>query len=410
LRLLDLIKQLMITVQQAEKLILENILDLGAEIVLFDQSLGRVLAENIKTDRDLPPFNRVTMDGIGINYSAIEKGTIQFKIKATQAAGDNPININADDECIEIMTGAALPASIDTIIRYEEVEIENGNATLLVSDVKKGQNIHIQGADKKQGEIILTPGQLITPAVISLVASVGETELRVKRKPRIVILSSGDELVEVSAMPSPYQIRRSNNYMVKAILAQQGLEAAMLHIPDNPEVIKQQLQLCIKNYDVILLSGGISMGKFDYIPQALKELEVEQIFHKVQQRPGKPFWFGKHSNGVVVFAFPGNPVATFMCMQRYFIPWLQASMDLSAKQKVYAVLDRDFTFLPQLQYFLQVKLSYSEQGQLLATPVEGNGSGDFANLADTDAFMELPLEKSEFKKGEVYPVYIFNQV
>jgi molybdopterin molybdotransferase len=395
----------MITVQQAEKLILENILDLGAEIVLFDQSLGRVLAENIKTDRDLPPFNRVTMDGIGISHSAIENGSIQFKIKATQAAGDNPIDISADAECIEIMTGAALPASIDTIIRYEDVEIKNGNATLLVSDVKKGQNIHIQGADKKQGEVILTPGQLITPAVISLVASVGETELRVKRKPRVVILSSGDELVEVSAMPSPYQIRRSNNYMVKAILALQGLEAAMLHIPDNPEVIKQQLQLCLKNYDVILLSGGISMGKFDYIPQVLKELEVEQIFHKVQQRPGKPFWFGKHSNGVVVFAFPGNPVATFMCMQRYFIPWLQASMGLSAKQKIYAVLDQDFAFQPQLQCFLHVKLSYSEHGQLLATPVEGNGSGDFANLADTDAFMELPLEKNEFKKGEVYQVW-----
>ncbi|MDB5004303.1 MAG: molybdopterin molybdenumtransferase MoeA [Mucilaginibacter sp.] len=395
----------MITVQQAEKLILENACDFGAEIVLFDQSLDRVLAENIKTDRDLPPFNRVTMDGVGINYSAIEKGTIQFKIKATQAAGDNPIDISADDECIEIMTGAALAASIDTVIRYEDIEINDDKATLLISNVKKDQNIHKQGADKKQGEIILTPGQLITPAVISLVASVGETELRVKRKPKIVILSSGDELVEVSATPSPYQIRWSNNYMVKAILAQQGLEAAMLHIPDNPEVIKQQIQICLKNYDVILLSGGISMGKFDYIPQALKELEVEQIFHKVQQRPGKPFWFGKHSNGVMIFAFPGNPVATFMCMQRYFIPWLHVSMGLSVKQIVYAVLDQDFAFLPQLQYFLQVKLSYSEQGQLLATPIEGNGSGDFANLADTDAFMELPLEKNEFKKGEAYQVW-----
>jgi len=305
------------------------------------------------------------------------------------------------------MTGAALPISIDTVIRYEDVEIRDGLATLLISDIKKGQNIHKQGADKKQREIILTPGQLINPAVVSLVASVGETELRVKRKPRIVILSSGDELVEVSATPSPYQIRRSNNYMMKAILAQQGLEPAMLHIPDDPEVIRQQLQLCLKNYDVILISGGISVGKFDYIPEALKELEVEQIFHKVQQRPGKPFWFGKHSNGVMVFAFPGNPVATFMCMQRYFIPWLYASMGLSVKQKTYAVLDQDFSFQPQLQYFLQVKLSYSEQGQLLASPVEGNGSGDFANLADIDAFMELPLEKNEFKKGEIFRVWQF---
>jgi molybdopterin molybdotransferase len=182
----------------------------------------------------------------------------------------------------------------------------------------------------------------------------------------------------------------------------------MLHIPDDPEATKQNILQCLHNYDVILLSGGISMGKFDYIPQALKELEVTQVFHKVAQRPGKPFWFGKHDNGVVVFAFPGNPVATFMCLHRYFLPWLQASTGLNSKPPVYAVLNKDVIFNPQLSYFLQIKLNFSEQGQLLANPIEGNGSGDFANLADTDAFMELPLNKNEFKKGEVYPIWSFN--
>ena len=400
----------MITVQQAEKLILENAVDFGAEIILFEESLGRVLAENIKADRDLPPFNRVSMDGIAINYKAIEQGIGTFNIKTTQAAGDTPIDIKELDDCIEIMTGAALPASVDTVIRYEGLEIRNGKAVVLITGIKKGQNLHLQGTDKKQGEIVLTLGQIITPSVISLVASVGETELRVKRTPRVVIISSGDELVEVADTPSPYQIRQSNNYMLKAILDDLGIAAGMLHIPDNPEIIKHQLQECLKNYDVILLSGGISMGKFDYIPQALKELNVEQVFHKVQQRPGKPFWFGKHSNGVVVFAFPGNPGATFMCAQRYFIPWLNASLGVIPKANVYAILDRDFTFKPQLQYYLQVKLNFNEQGKLLATPVEGNGSGDFANLANTDAFMELPLEKSEFKKGEVYKVWLFNKL
>ncbi|MDB5156556.1 MAG: molybdopterin molybdenumtransferase MoeA [Mucilaginibacter sp.] len=400
----------MITVQQAEQIILENAGDYGAEIVLFDEALGRVLAENIKTDRDLPAFNRVTMDGIAISFKAVEQGIKTFTIKATQAAGDTPAEIEGLNECIEIMTGAALPGSVDTVIRYEDLEIKDGKATLLTCEIKKGQNLHLKGADKKQGEIILTPGQLITPAVISLVASVGETELRVKRIPRVVILSSGDELVEVGATPSAYQIRRSNSYMLQAILAQQGLKATVKHIPDDPEIIKQQLGLCLQNFDVILLSGGISMGKFDYIPQALKELQVTQLFHKVQQRPGKPFWFGRHNNGVVVFAFPGNPVASFMCTQRYFIPWLNASLGLSPKKNVYAILNEDFSFQPQLEYYLQVKLNFNEQGQLLATPVEGNGSGDFANLADTDAFMELPLEKIIFKKGEIYKVWIFNQL
>jgi molybdopterin molybdotransferase len=184
----------------------------------------------------------------------------------------------------------------------------------------------------------------------------------------------------------------------------------MVHIPDEPVAIRSTLQQCLVNFDVLLLSGGISMGKFDYIPQVLKELEVDQIFHKVQQRPGKPFWFGKHANGPVVFAFPGNPGATFMCTHRYFIPWLNASLGAESKQVVYAVLNSDFFFQPQLQYFLQVKLSFAEDGRLLATPVAGNGSGDFANLADTDAFMELPLSKNEFKKGEAYRVWMFNQL
>lgn len=397
----------MITVQQAEKLILENTRDYGNEIVLFDEALGRVLAEEIKTDRDLPPFNRVTMDGIAVKYAAIAQNIKTFKIKATQAAGDVPIEIDADDECIEIMTGAALPKSVDTVIRYEDIEINDGKATILGDNIKQGQNLHLKGSDKQKGEIILTPGRLITPAVISLIASVGETELRVKRIPRVVILSSGDELVDVSDTPSPYQIRRSNSYMLQAMLAQQGIKGSIRHVPDDEAIIKQQLGLCLQHYDVILLSGGISMGKFDYIPQALKDLHVEEIFHKVQQRPGKPFWFGKHGNGVVVFAFPGNPVASFMCMQRYFVPWLNASLAIQSKETVYAVLADDFKFQPSLEYYLQVKLHYSKEGQLLATPVVGNGSGDFANLADTDAFVELPSDKTTFKKGEVYKIWPF---
>lgn len=398
----------MITVVEADKLIAEHIGDYGAEIVPFDMAVGRVLAETIKADRDLPPFNRASMDGIAINYKAIEEGITSFKIKATQAAGDKPIDIDNNDECIEIMTGAALAASVDTIIRYEDIEIKDGFATLTISSIHKGQSVHAQGTDKKQGDIILSPGRLIDAAVINSIASVGETEVRVKRLPRVVIISSGDELVEVGVKPSPYQIRKSNSYSIQAVLSQHGITAGMLHIPDDAETTKQNILQCLHNYDVILLSGGISMGKFDYIPQALKELEVTQVFHKVQQRPGKPFWFGKHDNGVVVFAFPGNPVSTFMCLHRYFIPWLQASTGLNKKSPIYAVLDKEVTFKPQLTYFLQVKLNFSEQGQLLATPIEGNGSGDFANLADTDAFMELPLEKNEFKKGEAYLTWPFN--
>jgi molybdopterin molybdotransferase len=400
----------MITVEEAEKIIQAELRDYGAEIMPFELTLGRVLAENIKADHDLPPFNRVTMDGIAISYDALENGISSFHVKATQAAGDPQIMVFEPDHCIEIMTGAALPPSVDTVIRYEDLEMRAGLASVIVNhtDIKQGQNIHYQGRDKKKDDIVAKSGQLITPAIISLVASVGETELRVKKLPRIVIISSGDELVEVEQTPLMYQVRKSNNYTVKAILQENGIDAVMMHIPDNPEVTQKIIKECLQNFDVLLLSGGISAGKFDYIPKALEELQVEKLFYKVQQRPGKPFWFGKHQNGAVVFAFPGNPVATFMCMYRYFLPWLQATLGLDAKQAVYAVLNKDFHFHPELKYMLQVKLQLTQQGRLTASPIEGNGSGDFANLAGTDAFMELPLEKNEFKKGEVYRVYIFD--
>jgi molybdopterin molybdotransferase len=397
----------MTTVEEAENIINAHISDYGAEIVPFEMALGRVLAENIKADRDLPPFNRVTMDGIAVNFGAIESGISTFRIKGTQAAGDIPVDIEDLTECIEIMTGAMLPNSADTVIRYEDLELRAGLATLVTNEIKRGQNIHYKGNDKKQDDFVAHIGQVVTPAMISLVASVGETELRVKKMPRVVILSSGDELVDVHETPTPYQIRRSNNYTVKAVLKQHNLDADMLHLPDDPEFIKRQLKTCLENYDVILLSGGISMGKFDYIPKALEELQVHQLFHKVQQRPGKPFWFGKHGNGELVFAFPGNPVATFMCLHRYFLPWLNASLGSEPEPLMKAVLNNRLSFHYPLKYFLPVKLHYNEYCQLMATPVEGNGSGDFANLADTDAFMELPLERNEFKRGEVFRIWMF---
>jgi molybdopterin molybdotransferase len=400
----------MISVEQAENIIQSELRDYGAEIMPFELTLGRVLAENIKADRDLPPFNRVTMDGIAVNYNAVANGISSFHIKSTQAAGDVPFEINEPDHCVEIMTGAALSTSVDTVIRYEDLVIRADVASILSNpvEIKRGQNIHLQGRDKKKGDMVAKMGELVTPAIISLAASVGEAELRVKKLPRVVIISSGDELVEVEQTPLVYQIRKSNNYTVKAVLQQHGLDAAMIHIPDDMEVTKEKITFCLQNFDVILVSGGISMGKFDYIPNALEEMQVEQLFYKVEQRPGKPFWFGKHDNGVVVFAFPGNPVATFMCMHRYFLPWLQASLGLHPKPAVHAILGDRITFNPKLKYFLQVKLNVNEYGHLIAMPIEGNGSGDFANLADTDAFMELPADRDHFHKGEVHKVWPFS--
>ncbi len=403
----------MVSVEEAEKIILQQLKDYGSELIPFEQALGRVLAEDIKADRDLPPCNRVTMDGIGIRYAAFENGLRSFKVKAIIAAGDKAIDTELEDECVEIMTGASLPDSVDTIIRYEDLDIKNGIAIVTIENIKEGQNIHKKGKDKKQDDIVASANQFIDATIISMAASVGKKMLQVKKLPKVAIISTGDELVAVNEQPTPYQVRSSNNYTIKAALQQYAVQCDMLHIPDEPEITREKIKYCIEQYDVLLLSGGVSMGKFDYVPQVLEELKVMQLFHKVKQRPGKPFWFGAHSNGALVFAFPGNPVSTFLCLHRYFIPWLETSIQIpNPKSQIpkYAILENDVTFTAPMQYFMQVKICSNELGQLVAKPMEGNGSGDFANLLDSNAFMELPAEQSNFKKGEVYRVWPFKQI
>ena len=396
----------MVTVAEADRIIKAQVVSYGTMSVPIQAAAGHLLAEELYADRDLPPYDRVTMDGIAIGYAAFAKGIRSFRIITTMAAGDAPVELASEDECVEIMTGAALPASADTIIRYEDLDIADGIATVTISEIKKGNAIHYKGKDKKTGDVVVTANKVVDATVISMAATVGKAMLSVKKLPRVVIISTGDELVSIEETPNPYQLRQSNNYTLRSIAQQYGIAADMIHIPDDLHITKTQLSICLEAYDVILLTGGVSMGKFDYVPRVLEDLKVEQLFHKVWQRPGNPFWFGKHANGLLVFAFPGNPVSTFMCAQRYFVPWLQES--LGAKRKpVFAQLAADISFVPQLQYFAQVTLSISETGQLTATPIEGNGSGDFANLVNSDAFMELPMERSNFNKGEVYPVWPF---
>lgn len=397
----------MVSVEEADKIIRSQVGDYGAGQVAFEQGRGRVLAEDLYADRDMPPYDRVAMDGIAIQYAAFEKGIRSFFLKATQAAGDSPVEIDAPEQCIEIMTGAALPSSADTVIRYEDLRVSEGQATLTIETIRKGQNVHNRGKDKQQGAIVVPKGVVITPAVIAIAASVGAVTLAVKKLPRAVIISTGDELVNVETDPLPWQVRRSNSYAIQAALQPFGLEADLLHIPDDAAATRLGLQRCLQQYDVILLSGGVSMGKFDYVPQVLEALAVQPLFYKVQQRPGKPFWFGRHRQGTLVFAFPGNPVSTFMCLHRYFLPWLKASLGMAPSPKLYAALDKEVHFAPALQYFLQVRLGSNENGSLIATPCEGGGSGDFANLVEANAFMELPAEANTFTNGQVFRVWPF---
>jgi molybdopterin molybdotransferase len=247
---------------------------------------------------------------------------------------------------------------------------------------------------------------VISAAEVALLATVGKSTIEVLAHPKTAIVASGDELVPIDAIPQLHQIRRSNTYAIQAAMKHLGWEGTQYHFPDEEHVLKNSLSDLLKQYDVIILSGGVSKGKFDFVPGVLKEIGVKQLFHQVSQRPGKPFWFGV-SDRKVVFALPGNPVSTFMCFYKFVKPWLAKSLGIESEPSM-AILGTDFSFDPQLTYFLQVKVS-NENGKLVAYPKAGGGSGDFANLKEVDGFLELTKEKNEFKTGEVYPFLPFRQ-
>jgi molybdopterin molybdotransferase len=394
----------MLTVQEAHQIVMSHLQIFGSEYVPIEQSLGRILHENICADRDLPPFDRVTMDGIAINFEKWKNGQRTFEIEATIAAGSLQQSLQNAHHCFEIMTGAMLPIGTDTIIRYEDLKIENGCATILNENIEYQQEVHFKGQDRKQGDAIVASGRQVSAAELGVAASVGKMMLKVAIKPKAVVISTGDELVQIHDTPLPHQIRSSNRYALQAALKTNGMDADSLHLPDDSDVIERELARCLAQYDVVFFSGGVSAGKFDYVPAALDQLGVKKLFHKVAQKPGKPFWFGQSLEGKAVFALPGNPVSTFMCLYRYALPWLRASLGAEEVTTTYAALAQDYHFNSNLTYFLQVRLETTASGLLLAHPVTGNGSGDLANLVDADGFLELPHNQDIFFKNELFSI------
>jgi molybdopterin molybdotransferase len=394
----------MITVEIATNLILKNIYPINNQLINIEKSIGCILKEDLVADRDFPPFDRVTMDGIAILHHAFANGQRAFPVENIQAAGAPQLALRNPAACIEVMTGAVLPKNTDTIIRYEDVTIENGVATIVIEGINFAQNVHFKGKNRLLGDVLVKKETIISPAEVATAATIGKHKLLVAKPLRAAIISTGDELVSIQKTPLSHQIRRSNVYALAALLGQKQVQCRILHVSDTPEKIKKLVEKCLLDNDFLILSGGVSMGKFDFIPSVFKELGVKEEFHKIAQKPGKPFWYGVSPEGKSVFALPGNPVSTFMCATRYVLPWVDACLGIKT-EAIYAILQERMMFKPSLTQFLQIKLQYSTDGSLLATPVEGGGSGDLANLNDADGFIELPSDQTIFEKGQVFRVW-----
>jgi molybdopterin molybdotransferase len=391
----------MISVEQALQTVLNTSQDFGVEEIPFLKSLGRILKEEIFADRDFPPFHRVSMDGIVIDFAAFKNGQRAFKIEGIQAAGSEQIALQNAENCIEVMTGAVLPNNANAVIRYEDVTIDNGVATINIDAINERQNIHTKGKDGKSGALLISENTLISAAEIGVLATVGKSFVKVAKQPKVMIVSTGDELVAVAETPLAHQIRRSNVFTLVSLLERLQIPSETAHITDDKPILKSKIATYLKAYDVLLFSGAVSKGKYDFLPEVFEELGVEKGFHTVAQRPGKPFWFGQ-TNTCSIFGFPGNPISTFVNCLAYFYPWYYKSVGLEVREET-AILAEDVKFKPNLAYFLQVKLE-NKKGQLMAYPISGNGSGDLASLLKAAAFIQLPSGTVEFKKGAVYPI------
>lgn len=389
----------MISVNEALDIVLDSAPRMDHEIVGLQDAVGRILAEDIFADRSMPPFDRVTMDGIAILFDSFHGESTKFKIEAIGPAGSPQLTLLDPSKCIEIMTGASLPLGTDTVIRYEDLEKED-NSYQIVKPVRKGQNVHGKGSDHSENEVLLRKGTEIKAIDINVLATVGKSKVSVINLPKVAVISSGDELVDVEKQPASYQIRKSNVHMISSRLKQLGLQSESFHFKDDANDILNEMGQILEDFDVLLMSGGVSKGKFDFIPAVLEKLNFEKKFHKVKQRPGKPFWFGVNGKKTV-FAFPGNPVSTLACFQKYFIPWLA----VCTQQKyvpLNVTLDNEVTFKPDLTYFAQASLIQKTDGKFYATVKHGNGSGDIVNPSQMDGFIELTPGKITYEAGEQY--------
>lgn len=394
----------MLTPAEAEAAIAAALAPVSQESVPLAACAGRVLRAALRAERDAPPFDRVAMDGIA--FSAGD-GRKRFRVAGVQAAGCPALRLESPADCFEVMTGAILPAGCDTVVPVEQLGIADGEAVLHeTAEPEPWRHVHRRASDARSGDVLLTAGVRLGGPELAIAASAGLASLPVSRAPRIAVISTGDELVEPGEPVLAHQVRRSNAYGLAASLVLAGFAPqAMQHLPDREDVLAESLREALERHDVLVLSGGVSAGRFDYVPGVLDALGVRQRFHGIAQRPGRPMWFGTGPDGQAVFALPGNPVSVLVCLTRYVIPALARLVGAPARNPPRVALAQEFAFAKRLTYFLPVALGYDQQGRTLAEPRPTGGSGDFIALAGTDGFVELPCGPANHPAGLAVPLY-----
>jgi molybdenum cofactor synthesis domain-containing protein len=394
----------MISISKAISIIARETGRLGSEIVSINAAVGRVLAEDIVADADLPPFDRSQMDGFAVFAADTEKAPVELKIVGESAAGRGWHKRMNRGEAVRIMTGAPVPAGPDSVQRVELTR-ETGNSVNILAPATKGGSVVKKGAEVKKGKIIFRPGEMITENMIAVLASFGYAKLKVFRKPRIGILATGSEVVDITRKPGRDQIRNSNSAMLRAFVEKCASIASVFPVSgDDLSNLKFQIRKAAKANDVLIVTGGVSVGKYDLTKAALSDLGAEIYFEKVKLKPGKPTVFARLGK-TLVFGLPGNPVSaavTFQLFVRMAILQMQSATN-TQPGRAFAVLGKDAKAARDRDTFLPATLSTDKSGRLVAMPLRSQGSSDFVGFARAEALIFIKAG-DRYKIGDVVQI------
>ena len=391
----------MITIAKALTIIHGESKPLASERIDIHDAIGRVLAENIVADSDLPPFDRSQMDGYAVKAADTRTVPATLKIAGESAAGRGWHKALKKGEAVRIMTGAPVPNGADAVQKIELTKEDGGSVTIF-EPTEEGRYIIRKGSEVKKGKTVLPAGEVITPGNIAVPAAFGYAKVKVAKRPRVAIFSTGTEIVEINKNPKQDQIRNSNSLMLSALCQAAGAEPHVYPIiGDDLSDLKSQISDAVKNADILITTGGVSVGKYDLTKLALQELGAEIFFDKVALKPGKPTVFAKLKN-TLIFGLPGNPVSaavTFHLFVRQLIGLMLGTKDPCLKtgeavvgERAKGTKDRD-TYLP-------AKLSTDNNGRLIATPIRWLGSSDFIGFAHADGMIFVSKGKV-IEKGEI---------
>jgi molybdopterin molybdotransferase len=400
----------MLAVADALKAILGECHPLGAVKMPVLEAVGLVLAADVASDIDSPPHDKAMVDGYAIRAAELASGTADLGVIEEVTAGAVPARAVSAGEATRIMTGAPIPSGADAVVMIERArESADGRVVLVDRPPAVGQNIMRRGAATKRGEVVIAAGTVIRPIEVGVLSEVGRTKVRVVSRPTVAVLATGNELVPADQTPGAGQIRNSNGPMLAAAVTGAGGVAEVLGIaPDDPERLSAAIIEGL-SADVLLLSGGVSAGVLDLVPNVLVDLGVERVFHKVQLKPGKPLWFGVRRREAkpptLVFGLPGNPVSSFVCFELFV---RAAIARLAGRENaitvVPAVLTEPFSHRGDRPTYHPARLHFIN-GRFEATPVAWKGSSDLAALVRANALIQFPAGDRAYQTGDMVEVH-----